>query len=130
MTEFEDIRIIGMDKEYSKIVDSYSWIYLKLSSTPDNDWGAIFLQMYMRSYRVSDNVKLSGIHIVMKTPREWAKELKDKLETDVADTNAKYRKHINEKARRKAEEAEARRVRQEKEREQLDDIESLLFDED
>lgn len=126
MTKFEDIRIIGMDKDRSKIVDSYSWIYLTLSSTPDKAWGDIFLQMYMRSRAASDNVKLSGIHIVMKTPRERAKELKDKLETDVADTNSCYRQKLEKEAK----EAEAQRVKQEKEREKLDDIESLLFDED
>ena len=129
MTEFEDIRIIGMDKERSKPADPYGYvkIYLTLSSMPDNDWEQIFRHMYRRSFSPSNVVKLSGTHIVMKTQRDWAKKLKDKLETDVADTNAEYRKHINEKARRKAKEEEAQRVRQEKEREQLDDIDRLLF---
>ncbi len=130
MTEFEDIRITGINKEYSKIVDSSSWIYLKLSSTPDNDWEQIFDHISSRSYTLGDVVKLSGTHIVMKTQRKWDKKLKDKLETDVADTNSEYRKLINKRARQKAKEEEAQRVRQEKERKQLDDIESLLFDED
>lgn len=133
MTEFEDIRIIGMDKKYSKPADQlgYVKIYLTLSSMPDNDWEHIFQRIYLsRGFYQSEKVEISGTHIVMKTHRERVRALKDRLETDVADTNAEYRKHINEKARRKAEEAEAQRVRQEKEREQLDNIESLLFDED
>ena len=129
MTKFEDIHITGMDKEHSKLADSYGFIeiHLKLSSMPDNDWSQIFRQMYKRSRNLGEVVKLSGTHIVMKTRREWAKALKDKLETDVADTNSEYRKHINERARRKAADEEAQRVKQEKEREQLDDIDRLLF---
>ena len=128
MTEFEDIRIIGMDKEHSKPANQlgYVKIYLTLSSMPDKAWRNIFERMYERHFSRSDVVKPFGTHIVMKTHRERAKALKDKLETDVADTNSCYR----QKLEKKAEEAEAQRVRQEEEREKLDDIESLLFDED
>lgn len=128
MTEFEDIRIIGMDKEHSKLADPYGYvkIYLTLSSMPDKARRKIFERMYERHFSPSDGVKPFGTHIVMKTHRERAKELKDKLETDVADTNSCYRQKLEKEAK----EAEAQRVKQEKDREQLDDIESLLFDED
>ena len=132
MTEFEDIRITGMDKEDSKIADSgHIEIHLKLSSMPDNAWKEIFKRMHRRHFSPGEaKPSRTQPHIVMNTRRERAKALKDKLETDVADTNAEYRKLINERARRKAEEAEAQRVRQEKERKQLDDIDRLLFGED
>lgn len=128
MTEFEDIRISGMDKEYSKIADSgHIEIHLELSSMPDNAWREIFERMHKRHFSPGE-AKLSRTrtHIVMKTHRERAKALKDKLETDVADTNSCYRQKLEKEAK----EAEAQRVKQGKEREQLDDIESLLFDED
>lgn len=130
MTEFEDIRIIGMDKERSKPANGLGFIeiHLILSPRPNSEWEHIFRQMYKRSRNMSDKVELSGTHIVMKTYHEWTKALKDKLETDVADTNSEYRKLINKRARQKAKEAEAQRVKQEKEREQLDDIDRLLFD--
>ena len=123
MTKFEDICITGMDKEYSKIADSgHIEIHLKLSSMPDNAWGEIFKRMHRRHFSPGE-AKLSVAHIVMKTHRERAKALKDKLETDVADTNSCYRQKLEKKAK----EEEVQRVKQGKEREQLDDIDRLLF---
>lgn len=118
-TEFQDIRIVGLDDDASYKPDPNKALYnvvLELSGTPPPDWERYFNQrwkseFYMMKRRAEVSGRLLTIHCV---PDELEREHLPRLRDVVSETNMAYRAHHQESERRRSHErAEAERDRAE-----------------
>lgn len=133
MSEFQDIRIVGIDVDgISRIsVDQDIFdIPFKLSSQPPQDWANIFEITSPRTWRGNPHItRLSGSCILLRariseTPEKYKEELASKVDA----TNEKYREHLATLKTREQREREARDAQNSQEAELKRRLSSLDFE--
>ena len=133
MSEFQDIRIVGIDEHgISRPDDDYDMYYVpfNLSGSPPPDWAEIFAISKPRVSRVSSRrAWLDGSCIVLHAGDDDNFENhKEELESRVEAANAKYREHLADLRKRERREREARQVQKIQESELKRRLSSLDFE--
>ncbi|WP_352420866.1 toll/interleukin-1 receptor domain-containing protein [Proteiniborus sp.] len=127
LSDFEDIRIIGLDesKTYKPNPEKLLYdIYLNLSMRPPMDWRDIFMAersfprhtMWRKAWIEGDCI------VIYCVPEELEKYHLNDLKQDVANSNAKYRKYLYEMIRKEKEE----QIKRNQEKDNLRDLKNRL----
>jgi hypothetical protein len=121
LEEFEDIRILGIDKEKVYNPDETKQLYnvfFSLSGTPPSDWVQIFEEerRFPRHGRWR-HAWTEGRSLIVHCPLDEVKLHSEDLKQDVANSNQKYREHLH----RLALQEEKERKRKGDERKKIDD---------
>lgn len=109
-TDFEDIRIIGLDETASFKPDPSKALYnvvLELSSPVPSEWAQYFNQRWKSEfYMMKRRAEASGRRLIVHcVPDELEREHLPRLKEVIAETNAAYREYIS---RRKLQDSQRR----------------------
>ncbi|HML96615.1 MAG TPA: hypothetical protein PKC29_14425 [Thermodesulfobacteriota bacterium] len=99
MIGFENIMIVGMNKEASRKSDVYPSLYdiaLELSDSPPEEWEEIFIKIWERKiYSMKRNAYIEENNIIVICKTEDVKDTHlPMLEEAVAATNQSYREYL------------------------------------
>lgn len=129
LEEFEDLQILGIDKNRIYNPDETKQIYnvyFLLSGTPPSDWVQIFEEerRFPRHARWR-RAWIEGKGLIVHCPLDEVRLHSDDIKQDVASSNQKYREYLHRLALQK----EKERKRKDEERKKIDDaISGIDFD--
>ena len=114
LTQFEDIRIVGLDDEQSYKPDPVKLlynVYLELSAIPPEEWQAIFAaERQFPRYSMWRPAWIEGQYIVIRcVPEELEEYHLQGLKEDVQNSNNKYRQYLTEAAQKEVQKMEKAR---------------------
>lgn len=101
MNEFEDIKIIEVDKDLTYQPDKnlpLYYVYLKLSALPAIDWVEIFNSVRKRTIRSKisqSQIWIEGKYIVVYCTLNQTQEYLKYLKEDIKTANKEYRKRLD-----------------------------------
>lgn len=133
MSEFQDIRIVDIDKDgISRPDDNMDMfdIPFKLSTVPPQEWATIFDVTSPRVWRTSSRrAWLNGSRIILHAGEDDIFDNhKEELESRVEKTNSKYREHLADIEKRERREHEIREAQMAQESELKQRLSSLKFE--
>lgn len=119
MKEFKDIKIKDIDERESRNIDEDSgYICFVLSGIPDMDWKSLLARHHGRN-----TLEWQVTHFWVRVSWNELPQLKIQLDKEFADTNRRYRKKLEEDARKQ----EEQRRKEEAGKEKLSQLRQKLF---
>ena len=126
MADFQDLKLVDIDVHRSRYVtEREANVHFALSNYAPDEWSQMFRSDFGYIHYHDHRIELSGKHIVITMPYDQIADIKSQLEHDITATNERYRKTLDERARKEAE----RRRETETGRDKLSAIRRELFGE-